>query len=174
MRWFVDTNVILDVLAQRGEAAIASAEILTLIRTGPHEGFVAAHTFPTLHYLLRKHVGSQKAVTTLIDLVHVLQVAPMDHRLVTEALALPWKDFEDALQVVCALAVDAEVFVTRNRRDFLASPILVLEPEELLARLRSGALPGEEWRPVFKAEQPDPEDEFPPEMDPKRSAPEPE
>jgi predicted nucleic acid-binding protein len=51
------------------------------------------------------------------------------------ALALGWKDFEDAVQAVCAEKVGAEFIVTRDPDDFRASPVPVIAPRDAVARL---------------------------------------
>ncbi len=142
MRLFLDTNVVIDFLAQRQPWAAASTQIFALLSAGEHEGYVAPHTFTTAHYLMRKQLGTQRTAGALIDLVNVVKVSPLTHESVVQALALAWKDFEDALQVVSALTVDADCFVTRNPRDLLASPITVMDPQELLAHLGGKANPG--------------------------------
>ncbi len=52
-----------------------------------------------------------------------------------QALALGWKDFEDALQAVCAINVEADILVTRDPRDFISLPIAVASPGEAYAQL---------------------------------------
>ena len=42
-------------------------------------------------------------------------------------------DFEDALQLLCAIAGRADVIVTRNGPDFAASTIPAMTPEDFLA-----------------------------------------
>ena len=44
-------------------------------------------------------------------------------------------DFEDNLQIACAVEAKLDAIVTRNAKDFVASPVLVLTPAELLAQL---------------------------------------
>jgi hypothetical protein len=48
-------------------------------------------------------------------------------------LKLP--DFEDAVQVACAVAMKIEAIVTRDLNGFTGSPILVLSPGDLRSRL---------------------------------------
>ena len=50
------------------------------------------------------------------------------------ALDLPMRDFEDALQVAAAMACGAKCIVTRNERDFKASPVPALSPDAFLRR----------------------------------------
>jgi len=42
-------------------------------------------------------------------------------------------DFEDALQAAAARACGASVIITRNEKDFLASPVAAMTPEAFLA-----------------------------------------
>lgn len=68
MKLFVDTNVVLDVLAQREPWFDDSARVLAHIEQGGATGQFAAHSLTTLHYLLAKHLGQQKTAAVLIDL----------------------------------------------------------------------------------------------------------
>lgn len=46
-------------------------------------------------------------------------------------------DFEDAVQIACAVAQELEAILTRDRQGFLSSPIPVLSIHDLLKQLRS-------------------------------------
>ena len=132
MKLFVDTNVLLDVLARRIPWVQDSAALLSRIDTGPVRGFVAAHTFPTLHYLLSKYQGREKASAVLVELIDIVEIVPVDRSIIQEGFALGWRDFEDALQAACALRIGVDYFVTRNPRDFAALSIPVVSPPEVL------------------------------------------
>lgn len=58
------------------------------------------------------------------------------HSLAVAVAAITWamNDFEDALQAAAALACDAAFIITRNEKDFAASPVQALAPEAFLAR----------------------------------------
>jgi len=58
VKLFIDTNVVLDVLAQREPWFDDSARLLAHIEQGSASGHIAAHTLTTLHYLLAKHLVS--------------------------------------------------------------------------------------------------------------------
>lgn len=133
MKLFIDTNVVLDVLAQREPWFDDSARLLAHIEQGGATGHIAAHTLTTLHYLLVKHLGQQKTAATLIDLTTLLQVEPVDHQILQQALTLGWRDFEDAVQAVAAAQCQADYLVTRNPRDFKQSLVPVITPSEFLA-----------------------------------------
>lgn len=133
MKLFIDTNVVLDVLAQREPWFDDSARLLAHIEQGSASGHIAAHTLTTLHYLLAKHLGQQKTAAALIDLTTLLRVEPVDHLVLQQALALGWRDFEDAVQAVTAAQCQADYLVTRNPRDFKQSLVPVITPSEFLA-----------------------------------------
>jgi len=67
-----------------------------------------------------------------------VSVAPLDQETILKAMALGWRDFEDAIQMLSANNANADYLVTRNASDFKASQIPVVTPSELLAILRSG------------------------------------
>ena len=56
----------------------------------------------------------------------------MEERLVDDALASSFVDYEDALQYYSALSKNVDVIVTRNIKDFQYSKIPVLTPDEYL------------------------------------------
>jgi predicted nucleic acid-binding protein len=130
VKLFIDTNVVLDVLAQREPWFGDSARVLAHIEQGGATGHIAAHTLTTLHYLLARHLGQQKTAAVLIDLTAMLRVEPVDHQVLQQALALGWRDFEDAVQAVTAAQCQADYLVTRNPRDFKQSLVPVITPSE--------------------------------------------
>lgn len=139
MKLFLDTNVILDVLARREPWFPDSAEVLSLLEEDEIDGVAAAHSITTLYYLATKHLGRRRATARLLDLLKLVSVAPVDQEAILKGLALGWSDFEDALQMVCADAAGADYLVTRNTRDFESDSVPVVTPAELLVILRSEA-----------------------------------
>ena len=129
----LDTNVILDVLANRDSFAEDAAAVMTAIEAGTVKGYVAAHTITTLHFLLSKHLGKTRARRVLTDLLQVLRVASVDEDRIRQALGMNWADFEDAVQAVCADSIGATYLVTRDKKGFKRSPVAPISPPELLA-----------------------------------------
>ena len=129
----LDANVILDVLQKREPFYATSARVLALAETGQIHACIAAHTATTIFYLIAKNYSVEQARTALTDLLQILSVATVDQATVMQALALPYRDFEDAVQMVAAIRAGARYLVTRNVGDFKAGPLPVLQPVELLA-----------------------------------------
>ncbi len=139
MRLLLDTNVILDVVARRDPWWEDSAAVMSLLETDEIQGFIAAQSVTTLHYLAAKHLGQSQANAAVIELLNIASVVPSDQTLLLGALSLGWNGFEDAVQAVSAVAAGADFIVTRNTSDFSASPVRPVSPSELLAIVRTAA-----------------------------------
>lgn len=132
MRAFIDTNVIVDVVAKREPFFADSQAVLALCATGDLEGIVSDLTFCNVAYVLRKALGNAQLRNGLRVLKNHLTVVPIGEVAITAALESETTDFEDAVQLEAALANQADVIVTRNVRHFNNSPIMVCTPSELL------------------------------------------
>ena len=128
-RILFDTNVVLDVLLDRRPHVEASAAAWAAVETGACEGMLAAHALTTIHYLIRKELGSAKARRVVSAILRVFGVAAVDGSVVQEALQLPLSDFEDAVTAAAALLAGCDYIVTRDPRGFRGSPVRPLTPE---------------------------------------------
>ncbi len=135
IRVLLDLNVILDVLQRRERFFENSARVLALAETGVIEGSVSAHSITTLFYLYAKAQSANAARVAIADLLQFLSVATVNQKTIEQALALPYKDFEDAVQMVAATHAGADYVVTRNVADFKMGPLPAIMPAELLALL---------------------------------------
>jgi predicted nucleic acid-binding protein len=132
----LDTNVVLDVLLDRKPYVDASAAAWAAVETGVSEGMLAAHAVTTIHYLIRKEIGSVKAVRTISAILSVFGIAAVDGAVIQDALQLPIADFEDAVTAAAARVAGCECIVTRDPRGFRGSPVRSLTPEAVLPLLR--------------------------------------
>jgi predicted nucleic acid-binding protein len=133
MRVVFDTNVLLDVLADRQPFAEVSASALDLARLGRVDGFVAAHAIATLAYLLTRDVGRGPARQILASLLVHLEIAPLTDAVIRRSLMSTLDDPEDAMVCAAAQGVDAGMIVTRNLRDFRGGPVSAVSPAEWVA-----------------------------------------
>jgi predicted nucleic acid-binding protein len=133
MRLLFDVNVVLDVLLDRTPFADASSEAWAAVERGDADGVLSAHAVTTLHYLNTKAVGTRMAAETTEALLSVFSVAPVDEAVLRSAVALEWKDFEDAVTAAGAKRAKCDALVTRNPRDFKGAPIRILTPAEAVA-----------------------------------------
>ena len=133
-RALLDISVILDVLQRRQPFYDDSAAVMASAEQGRLRGLIAAHSVTTLFSLLSKHCGADQARVTTLDLLCVLAVAAVDGHVLEQALALPYRDLEDAVQMA-AREAGADYVVTRDRAGYAAGPLPALSPAELLALL---------------------------------------
>lgn len=138
MKWLLDTNVLLDVLADREPWAEHAAQVLELVERDRATGYVAAHAVTTLYYLLATRRDRETARRKTRLLLRLLETAPVDEDRLLQALDLPMSDYEDAVQVACAEKVGVDLIVTRNAADFGATDLEIRSPSEVLARFGDG------------------------------------
>jgi predicted nucleic-acid-binding protein len=128
-----DSDVLLDVLAQRQSFVVASAQALNTATQPQVQGYVAGHAVTNIFYILRRQVGSETARELLSRLLQHLQIADVTDEVIRAALRSAMTDFEDAVTSEAAKAAGVEVIVTRNTPDFAASVIPAVPPTEFLA-----------------------------------------
>ena len=135
MRVLLDTNVVLDFLLAREPFATAAREIWLACEEQRCTGYLAAISVTNIWYIGRKMVGAEAARQHVADLLQVLQVCPVDFKVLAAARDSGIADFEDGVQVAAALAAGLDALVTRNGDDFVGAALRVLTPAEFLAQL---------------------------------------
>jgi predicted nucleic acid-binding protein len=130
---FVDTNVLLDVLAKRHPFHGEALEIWTLCEEGTLHGFISVISFNNIFYLVRKFGNAAEAYAMLETLRKVFTPVTLDAQLIHQALGAGISDFEDAIQFHSALRANAQCLITRNAGHFPKSNLLILSPSEFLA-----------------------------------------
>ena len=133
MKLFLDTNIVIDVIANRKPFVEDSRIILNLCETGQAEGIISTLTLCTISYVLRKFATPGMMRTKLRDLRNMLTPIDLSVSLLDKAIASSITDFEDAVQFYTAAYSDADVIITRNIKHFPQDNIPVLTPTEFLA-----------------------------------------
>ena len=127
----IDTNVLLDVIARREPYVIFSEKIIDLCRQEIINGAIAGHSVLNAMYVLRKHFTLKERKEIFLSLCEFLYVESVDFKKIIQALKDDnFSDFEDCLQTQCALSLRADYIVTRNVKDFAASEIPAVTPED--------------------------------------------
>jgi len=137
MSIFIDTNDLLDVMLCRNDFYPASRAVFEIIETNDINAFVSAVSMSNIFYILRKFRQSIDDVYSLMDdLSSLFAIAPVTESTITNALALRWKDFEDAVQFMSARGVNVEYIITRNKSDFETFEIPCLSPSEYITQFK--------------------------------------
>ena len=85
--------------------------------------------------MIAKDKSPGQARVAITSLLQFLRIAPIDQNTIEKALNLPYRDFEDAVQMIAALQIQTDYLLTRNVKDYQPAPLAVIQPAELLAIL---------------------------------------
>ena len=133
---FVDTNIVLDLLGGREPWWKEAQQLFNLGARGKAKLFISALTIANTHYILsarmKKKAEAKKILRRFKTLVEVL---PLDAKVIDWALESEFKDFEDGLQYYTAIQNDVRILVTRNLKDFKPAQITVMTAAEYLRTL---------------------------------------
>ena len=136
MRVLLDTNIVLDVILDREPFAQESGRIWVASDQGLFDAYLASFTLPTIYYICRRQ-GDARAADEAVDrCLRAFEIAPLYRECILAARRMQGPDFEDNLQISCAITDFLEGIVTRDPDDFAHSPIRVYGPAEFLALLR--------------------------------------
>ena len=135
IKLFVDSDIILDLLAQREPHYIHAARLFTLIDQEKVIAYTSPLIFANLHYLLRKQTSNLSALKSLRKLKTLINILPIDERVIEQSLNSEFNDFEDAIQYYTAVNNGITFIITRNKIDYKRSKIDILTAEEFLKSL---------------------------------------
>ncbi len=131
----LDTNVILDVLLDRTPW---STDAVALWQAKLDRRFVACVTATSLtdiFYIIRRYAGNEKAWQAVHSSLDQLSVIPVGIDELRLATTLDGNDFEDNLQMACAISRQLDLIVTRNLTGFSRNNIPILTPQQMLLKL---------------------------------------
>lgn len=136
MRVLIDTNIVLDFLLQREPFFQDAERLFQLISSGQVVGYVTATTLTDIFYIARKHTRSvEQARQAIAETLTVMVICPVNRSVVESAFNSGFVDFEDAVQIFCAVAQALDTITTRDVKGFLNSPIPVFSVHDLLSQV---------------------------------------
>jgi predicted nucleic acid-binding protein len=131
-RVFVDTDIVLDLLACRQPFFTFSAELFSQADKGDIALCISSLSFANLNYLLSKQYSSEQARKKLLKFKTLVHVLAVNDKIIELSLASDFKDFEDGLQYFTAIENNITTLLTRNLKDFRAAQIVVMTAEDYL------------------------------------------
>lgn len=131
MKVLIDTNILLDFLLQR-EPFFPEAELLfQAIDSGQIFGYVTATTLTDIFYIARRHTRSiEQARQAVSHTMNAMVICPVNRAVLESAFQSGLVDFEDAVQIACAVDRGLDAIVTRDTRGFLSSSVPVLSIQD--------------------------------------------
>ena len=131
---FVDTNVIIDLLAKREPFYKDAQDLFTMSDKNEIQLCISSLSFVNAYYSIVKHHKDVDAKKYLAKFKVLVTVFPLEDKAIELALASDFVDFEDGLQYFVAMDNQADIIITRNKKDFRSSKIPVLTAEEYLKK----------------------------------------
>jgi len=135
MKVFLDTNVLLDILAKREPFYTASAEVWSLAESGAVQGCISTISFNNIYYVVRKMTGKSNADKALRILRDIFVPVAPDTLILNQAIDSTMNDFEDAIQFHSAIRAGADCLITRDPGHFkeVEANLAISTPDEFLA-----------------------------------------
>ena len=135
MKILVDTNIVLDFLLEREPFFQSAERLFQAINDEQIAEYVTATTITNIFYIARRNTRSiEQARQAVSETLTVMIICPVNRAILESAFTSSLNDFEDAVQMACAVDQRLDAIVTRDRRDFLKSPISVLSIADLFRR----------------------------------------
>jgi predicted nucleic acid-binding protein len=133
---FLDTNIIIDLIADRKPFSKYAIQLFQKADKKEVQLITSSHSIATAHYLLKKYLEEKELRAVLINLLDYLTVIPVDEDVLRKGLRSKHKDFEDSIQILCATSVEKiDCIITRNTKDFKTSEIPVYTSDEVFLKL---------------------------------------
>jgi predicted nucleic acid-binding protein len=131
---FVDTNIIIDLLAKREPFYKDAQDLFTLSDKKEIQLCISSLSFANTYYSIVKHHKAVDAKKYLAKFKVLVKVLPLEDKAIELALASDFNDFEDGLQYFIAMDNEADIIITRNKKDFKNSKIPVMTAGEYLRK----------------------------------------
>jgi len=127
---FIDTNVIIDFLADRIPFSDYAAILFQLAKDNKIKVHISAISFNNTYYILRKVTSHKKALSLISEIEDYVGVQETNRTIIRKAIKSDFNDFEDAIQYYSAIQIgNIDIITTRDLKDFKKSELPVLSPE---------------------------------------------
>lgn len=134
---FVDTNILIDLIAKREPFHDEAEELFSLADNQKITISLSSLTIANTSYVLIKHLGDKKSKTILRKLRLIVKILSLDDKIIGLALNdESFTDFEDGLQYFTALENKQNVIITRNLKDFKHSSIPTMTAKQYIELIK--------------------------------------
>ena len=123
MKLFLDTNILIDVIANRKPWVDEALVLLELAKQKKLTLIVADFSFINLAYITRKLFTQEELYALFSDLCLYVKVVEVGGMIIKKSFQKRWKDMEDCVQYLVAKREEADYLITRNEKDFSDSAI---------------------------------------------------
>jgi predicted nucleic acid-binding protein len=130
---FVDTNVIIDFIADRKPFSKAAIQLFDYCEKNKVKIFISSLSYNNIYYVLKKFTSHKEMIAVLTELEGMTETLDVTKSIIKSALSSNFKDFEDAVQYYSATSnKKISAIVTRDPKDYKNSTLSILTPEEAI------------------------------------------
>ncbi len=105
MRLFLDTNILIDLLADRKPFSNWAYQIFNDHKKGKWTLFASSISIVTTYYIIEKQRGNTEAKEAIQLLLNRLEIEGIGKKALLRGVKADFKDYEDAVQHECALKI---------------------------------------------------------------------
>jgi predicted nucleic acid-binding protein len=130
---FLDTNIIIDLLAKREPFYLAAATLFSLADINKVSLHVSALSYANTNYILQQSLKQAEVKLILRKLNLLVNICSLNEKIIELSLNdNDFNDFEDALQHYSAIENNMDFIITRNLKDFQKSKIPAMTVDQYL------------------------------------------
>ena len=136
---FFDANVLFDLLDEERSGHADAFRLMEAIEQSKCRPACSWHTLSILAYIGEKVFGTSETLEIIREIVRIFTIPQTGGPEALRAFEFLATDYEDAMQISAALAVDADFLVTSDSSGFSKSPINVCTAARCAEKLIAGA-----------------------------------
>lgn len=138
--FFLDTNVIIDFIADRKPFSKAAAKLFDFSEKGKIKIFISSLSYNNIYYVVKKATSHKEMITILRELESMTETVDVTKSIIKSSLSSDFKDFEDAIQYYTAISnKKMTAIVTRDTKDYKNSDLAILSPEEAISLVENAS-----------------------------------
>ncbi len=139
---FIEANVILDLFECGRVFHKESVEVMRILSLDEEiELFISSDMVSNIFYILqnRYKYSFEKTLSTIENITQMMCIHSVTHEHIERSIEICkkglFRDYEDALQYICALKEECVLIITNNTKDFQDASMEVLSTVEFLGIL---------------------------------------
>ncbi|MCW7494726.1 PIN domain-containing protein [Leptospira sp. 2 VSF19] len=129
---YLDSDIIIDYLYAREPFFQESVQLISLIENKQIKGSISSLIVWNIFYILAKYTNEKTARELIKEFITIIEIIPIDEKIINQGLNSSIKDFEDSIQYFAAKSKKIEYLITRNKKDYTDGEIKPLSPKEFL------------------------------------------
>src|SRR5579872_1001191 len=102
---FMDTNVVIDFLADRQPFSLYAARLFDFVITEKVKIYISAVSYNNIYYILRQSLVNKTTIKLLAELAEMTEIVDVTKSVIKQSLTSDFNDYEDAIQYYSAISM---------------------------------------------------------------------